>query len=91
MARQSAFEINRPLRVPCPCFPLINHYFYKKLNLCIQIPNIYLRLGVEFSHCVSVARAQFYSALFGSLSIKSYAWFFFFCYAEPLPTDLSAQ
>ena len=51
----------------------------------------------EFSHRVSVARAQFYSALFGSLSIKSYAtmtvlsWFFFFCYAEPLPTDLSAQ
>ena len=28
---------------PCPCFPLINHYFYKKL-----IPTIYLGLGFEF-------------------------------------------
>ena len=26
-------------------FPFINHYFYKKLNLWIQIPNIYLGLG----------------------------------------------
>ena len=32
----------------CPCFPLINHYFYKKLSLYIQIPNIYLGLGFEF-------------------------------------------
>jgi hypothetical protein len=31
-----------------PCFPLINHYFYKKLSLYIQIPNIYLGLGFEF-------------------------------------------
>ena len=23
--------------VPCPCFPLINHYFYKKPSLYIQI------------------------------------------------------
>ena len=36
------------LWVPCPCFPLINHYFYKKLSLYIQIPNIYLGLGFEF-------------------------------------------
>ena len=34
--------------VPCPCFPLIKHYFYKKLGLYIQIPNIYLGLGFEF-------------------------------------------
>ena len=34
--------------VPCPCFPLFNHYFYKKLSLYIQIPNIYLGLGFEF-------------------------------------------
>ena len=35
--------------VPCPCFPLFNHYFYKKLSLyIIHIPNIYLGLGVEF-------------------------------------------
>ena len=27
--------------VPCPCFPLINHYFYKKVSLYIQIKNIY--------------------------------------------------
>ena len=26
--------------VPSPCFPLFNHYFYKKLSLYIQIPNI---------------------------------------------------
>ena len=36
------------LWVPCPCFSLINHYFYKKLSLYIQIPNIYFRLGFEF-------------------------------------------
>ena len=29
-------------------FPLINHYFYKKLSLYIQIPNIYLGLRFEF-------------------------------------------
>ena len=34
--------------VPCPCFPLFNHYFYKKLSLYIHIPNIYLGLGFEF-------------------------------------------
>ena len=33
---------------PCPFFPLINQYFYKKLSLYIQIPNIYLGLGFEF-------------------------------------------
>ena len=33
---------------PCPCFPLINHYFYKKLRLYIRIPYIYLGLGFEF-------------------------------------------
>ena len=36
------------LRVPCPCFSLINQYFYKKLDHYIQIPNIYLGLGFEF-------------------------------------------
>ena len=36
------------LWVPCPCFPLIKHYFYKKLSLYIQIPNIYLGSGFEF-------------------------------------------
>ena len=34
--------------VSCPYFPLFNHYFYKKLNLYIHIPNIYLGLGFEF-------------------------------------------
>ena len=28
------------LWVSCPCFPLFNHYFYKKLSLSIHIPNI---------------------------------------------------
>ena len=32
----------------CPCFPLINHYFCKKLSLYIQILNIYFGLGFEF-------------------------------------------
>ena len=36
------------LWVPCPCFPLINHYFYKKLSLYTRIPNIYLGLRFEF-------------------------------------------
>jgi hypothetical protein len=31
-----------------PCFPWINHYFYKKLSLYIQIPNINFGLGFEF-------------------------------------------
>jgi hypothetical protein len=30
------------------CFPLINHYFYKKLSLYVQIPNKYLGLGFDF-------------------------------------------
>ena len=34
--------------VHCPCFPLISHYFYKKLSLYIQIQNIYPVLGFEF-------------------------------------------
>ena len=32
---------------PCPCFPLFNHYFYKKLSLYIHIPNIYLGFGYK--------------------------------------------
>ena len=31
-----------------PCFPLFNHYFYKKLYLYIHISNVYLGLGFEF-------------------------------------------
>ena len=34
--------------VPCPCFPLFSHYFYKKLSLYIHMPNVYLGLGFEF-------------------------------------------
>ena len=44
-------ELSAPIlvqSVPCPCFPLFNHYFYKKLTLYIHIPNIYLGLGFEF-------------------------------------------
>jgi hypothetical protein len=36
------------LVLPCPCFSLTNHYFYKKLSFCIQIPNIYLGIGFVF-------------------------------------------
>ena len=36
------------LWVPCPCFSLINRYFYKKLSLYIQIPNIDFGLGFKF-------------------------------------------
>jgi hypothetical protein len=35
-------NLSAPILVPSPCFPLINHYFYKKLSLYIQIPNIHL-------------------------------------------------
>ena len=50
------------LRVSCPCFSLIIHYFYKKLCLYIQIQNIYL--GFEFVQqrirdCVSVVHAYY--------------------------------
>ena len=44
-------ELSAPILVqwvPCPCFPLFHHYFYKKLSLYIHIPNIYLGLGFEF-------------------------------------------
>ena len=34
--------------VPHPCFPLFNHYFYKKLSLYILIPENFLELGFEF-------------------------------------------
>ena len=37
----------RVLWAPCPCFPLINYYFYKELSLYIRIPNIHLELGFE--------------------------------------------
>ena len=42
------------LLVPCPCSPLVSHFFYKKLSLYIQIPNIWdWDLNLGFSHCVS--------------------------------------
>jgi hypothetical protein len=44
-------ELSAPILVqlvPCPCFPLFNHYFYIKLGLYIHIPNIYLGLRFEF-------------------------------------------
>ena len=50
-----AFEINWPLAapilalwLPCPSFPLFNHYFNKKLKFYIQLSNIYLGVGFEF-------------------------------------------
>ena len=44
-------ELSAPILVqwvPCQCFPLFNHYFYKKLSLYIHIRNKYLGLGFEF-------------------------------------------
>ena len=32
--------------VPCPSFPLINHYFYKNPSLCIPIPNVVIFIWV---------------------------------------------
>ena len=32
--------------VPCPCFTLINHYFYKKLSLYIQNPKYLFGIGI---------------------------------------------
>ena len=51
------------LWVPCPCFRLFNQYFYCKLFLFIQNPNICLGLGFEFGprrirDRVSVVREQ---------------------------------
>ena len=39
-------KLSAPILVQC--FPLFNHYFYKKLSLYIHISNIYLELGFEF-------------------------------------------
>ena len=36
------------LWIPCPSFPIFNHYFYKKLCLYIQLPNIHLGERFEF-------------------------------------------
>ena len=41
-------KLSAPILVQCPCFPLFNHYFYKKIRIYIHIPNIYLGLGFEF-------------------------------------------
>ena len=44
-------QISAPILVlwdTCPCFPLFNCYFYKKLGLYIHIPNIYPGLRFEF-------------------------------------------
>ena len=43
------------LWVTCPCFPLINHYFYKKVSLYIQIPNIYMGLGFRLQRISDLA------------------------------------
>ena len=37
------------LSVPCPCFPLIKYYFYAKLSLYIQIPNIFWNLDLDLN------------------------------------------
>ena len=48
LANLSAPILVQCSRVLCPCFPLINHYFYKDLGLLFQkIPNIYFRLGFK--------------------------------------------
>ena len=33
---------------PCPCVPIFNHYFYKKLGFHIHIQNVYFGLGSKF-------------------------------------------
>ena len=35
-------------QVPCPCFPLFIHHFYKKLSLYIHIQNFHMGLGLGF-------------------------------------------
>ena len=45
-------ELSAPILgqcVPCPCFPLIIHYFYKNISFWYQIPKNY-----RFSHHASV-------------------------------------
>ena len=71
-------ELSAPilaLCVPCPCFPLIKHYFYKKLSLCkvyIHIPNIYLGLGFEFEFGLKRVRSPW-----SSLSWKKFTSSFY--------------
>ena len=56
-------DLSAPILVSM--FPNINHYFYKKLSLYIQITNTFLGLGFEFwaaknlgfSHYMSAVRA----------------------------------
>ena len=56
------------LWIPCPCFPLMNHYLYKKLNLYIHYTNPKYSFGIGiwiwaaknwgFSHRVFVVRGS---------------------------------
>ena len=41
-------NLSAPILVLWVLCPFINQYFYKKLSLYIQIPNIYVGLGFEF-------------------------------------------
>ena len=71
-------ELSAPILAPwvhCPCFPLINHYFYKKkLSLYIHIPNIF-GIGIwiwaaknyGFSHHAFVVRVLNKGAYFLAL------------------------
>ena len=38
------------LWVPCPCLLLINHYFYKKISLCIQMGSCFDVAAKMFQH-----------------------------------------
>ena len=59
------------LWVPCSCFSLINHHFYKTLSPYILIPKIYLGVWTgkneKFSHRVSVVRASEYQSYIGKV------------------------
>ena len=60
--------------VPCPCFPLLNHYFYKKLSLYIHLTNTYLGLGFEVG-LQKIRNLAFLSEWKGSLFWMSFLSF----------------
>jgi hypothetical protein len=46
--RFSKLQFGSVPSIPVAVLALFNHYFYKKLSLYIQLPNIYLGVGLEF-------------------------------------------
>ena len=76
--------------VPCLCFPLCNHYFYKKLSLSIYILNIFWGLGLEFGpQRIMWVRSAWQSWLKETyVTISVWPWIMALCKMEA-PVDFS--